>query len=347
MNKNEIVDLFLKDSKVKKYLMGINDVSSQLCELISVDGFIDDFTQKESFLGLPIIKTKDIPENTIVVSCSLAIWPVTISNLLSNQGVDHISVLDLMDDDKLNIKIPFFDSFRVEYKKNKIFYKKLQKNLKDEKSKILLEDIINYRIDGDLTSMEKYSVNVKTQYFEDFLQFKDGDIFVDVGGFDGMTSLEFIKRCPNYGRVYILEPSEVNFKSVVANLENYENVSVINKGLSDKNQVLSFSDNLGSKSGINKEGDIEIKVDLLDSLVKDSVTFIKMDIEGAESDAISGSVNTILINHPILAISVYHKPDDIRKIFEQIYAIRDDYNVYLRHYTEGTDETVMFFMPAE
>jgi FkbM family methyltransferase len=346
MIKNEIVDLFLEESKVKKYLMGINDVSSQLCKLVSVDGFVDDFTSKEKFLGLPIIRAEDIPKKSVVVSCSLAIWPITIANLLSNQGVDHISVLDLMDDKRLNIKIPFFDSFRLEYEKNKPFYENLQKHLQDEKSKATLRDIVNYRVDGDLDSMKKYNVNVKTQYFEDFLKFQSGDIFVDVGGFDGMTSLEFIKRCPNYGHIYILEPSEENFKKVVENLKNYERISVVRKGLSDKKQVLSFSDSLGSKSGISEDGNIKIKVDLLDHIVKDGITFIKMDIEGAESDAISGAANSILKNHPFLAISVYHKPEDIRKIFEQICNIRNDYNIYLRHYTEGTDETVMFFIPV-
>ena len=101
----------------------------------------------------------------------------------------------------------------------------------------------------------------------------------------------------------------------------------------------------GSVSAITEDGDIEIQVDALDSLVDDRISFIKMDIEGAESMAIDGARNTILRNHPRLAICVYHKDEDFWKIPEQIFSIRDDYNIYLRHYTEGVAETVMFFMP--
>ncbi len=75
------------------------------------------------------------------------------------------------------------------------------------------------------------------------------------------------------------------------------------------------------------------------------ITFVKIDIEGAEGLAIEGMTRHILDEHPKLAISVYHKADDFWKIPEQILTIRDDYELYMRHYTEGTDETVMFFMP--
>ena len=72
-----------------------------------------------------------------------------------------------------------------------------------------------------------------------------------------------------------------------------------------------------------------------------------MDIEGAESFAIEGAKETILKCHPKLALSVYHKKDDFWKIPEQIFNIRKDYDIYLRHYTEGISETIMFFIPKE
>ena len=70
-----------------------------------------------------------------------------------------------------------------------------------------------------------------------------------------------------------------------------------------------------------------------------------MDIEGSEQEALLGAKETILSSHPTLAISVYHKPEDLRKITTIVLGIRSDYKLYLRHYTEGTDETVMFFVP--
>ena len=349
MNKEKIVDHFLTNSNVKKYLMGINDISHELCKLVSVDGFIDDFTESKFFCNLPIIKTKDVPKDAIVTSCSLAIWPVSISNLLSRYNINHVSVLDLIKDERIDLPIPYLNTFKADYEVNRSFYDNLKDILEDKKSKDLLENIIKFRIHGHLNAMDEYEVNVKTQYFEDFLIFKPGSTFIDVGGYDGNTSIEFIKRCPNYGQIYIFEPSEINYKSVLKNLGSYPNITVIRKGLSDSKQKLNFSDQLGSKSGVTKDGNVFIEVDQLDKILpKDvDVNFIKMDIEGSEANALNGATKTILSCHPILAISVYHKPNDIRLIYEQIIKIRNDYRVYLRHYTEGTDETVMFFIPKE
>ena len=70
-----------------------------------------------------------------------------------------------------------------------------------------------------------------------------------------------------------------------------------------------------------------------------------MDIEGNEIAAINGAKKTILRNHPKLAICVYHKGDDFVSIPQAVFRIRKDYDVYLRHYTQGIFETVMFFVP--
>ena len=158
------------------------------------------------------------------------------------------------------------------------------------------------------------------------------------GGYDGQTSLEFIKHCPKYKSIYIFEPSKENLKA-------YKNIHFISKGLSNKEDILKFDTSLGSASSISEEGSVEIYVDTLDNIVNEKITFIKMDIEGAEGMAIEGMKKHISEDYPKLAISVYHKADDFWKIPEQILAIRDDYDLYMRHYTEGTDETVMFFIP--
>ncbi len=92
-------------------------------------------------------------------------------------------------------------------------------------------------------------------------------------------------------------------------------------------------------------GETRIAVATLDSSLTDAPTLLKMDIEGAEALAIEGAQKTILEHHPRLAICVYHKMDDLWRIPRQVLAIRDDYDIYLRHYTEGVTETVMFFMP--
>ena len=54
--------------------------------------------------------------------------------------------------------------------------------------------------------------------------------------------------------------------------------------------------------------------------------------------------NSIMNDNPKMAIAVYHNPQDFHKIFNFIIHLRFGYDVYLRHYTEGWSETIMYFI---
>jgi len=72
---------------------------------------------------------------------------------------------------------------------------------------------------------------------------------------------------------------------------------------------------------------------------------IKLDIEGAEFEAITGAANHIHRHTPRIAVCVYHNQSDFWRIPERILELNDHYKIYLRHYSEGILETVMFFVP--
>ncbi|OPX26451.1 MAG: methyltransferase, partial [Campylobacteraceae bacterium 4484_166] len=88
-----------------------------------------------------------------------------------------------------------------------------------------------------------------------------------------------------------------------------------------------------------------ICVDSLDNIITQKVDFIKLDIEGAEQDAIEGARQTIARYTPVIACCIYHKADDWHKIPQKVLSINDRYNIYMRHYMEGIFETVMYFVP--
>ena len=79
----------------------------------------------------------------------------------------------------------------------------------------------------------------------------------------------------------------------------------------------------------------------MDDIVKENTSLIKMYIEGAELDAISGAKHLIENGSP-LAISVYHKPSDIWMIPELILSINPCYKFYLRHYSKSIVDTVLY-----
>jgi len=67
-----------------------------------------------------------------------------------------------------------------------------------------------------------------------------------------------------------------------------------------------------------------------------------MDVEGAEREALKGSEETIRKHRPRLAISIYHKPDDILKIPEYLLDLIPDYQFAIRHYSSNQTETVLY-----
>jgi hypothetical protein len=80
----------------------------------------------------------------------------------------------------------------------------------------------------------------------------------------------------------------------------------------------------------------------LDTYVKEPVTFIKMDIEGGEYNALVGAREIIREQKPKLAISVYHRDDDLIKIPLLIHEMLPEYRFYLRHHTPFNVDTVLY-----
>lgn len=76
-----------------------------------------------------------------------------------------------------------------------------------------------------------------------------------------------------------------------------------------------------------KEGCV-IETVALDELIDERVTFLKMDIEGAEAEAIKGAKNIIQKDKPKLAICIYHKPNDLWEIPLMIHELVGVQNVY-------------------
>ena len=342
----EFCEAFAHAEPEKRMLLGRNVYGRGIANYIEVGSFIDDFTDEVEFLGKPVIKSKDIPEDALVVSTLLG-RPLTGEKKLMEVGVRHLDYFSFYENSGLDLaQERFWGGFKKEFDANRDKFDWVESLLTDDVSKDTYENIISFRLSGNLQYMSNFSDRERYQYFENFLDLsKDDEVFVDVGGFDGFTSQVFIKKCPEFRAVYFFEPDEKNFLVAKNKLREYDNVHLMQMGLSDKKEILRFSSG-GSVSAITEDGDIDIHVDALDELIDDAVTFIKMDIEGAESIAIDGARNTILKNHPRLAICVYHKDADFWKIPEQIFSIRSDYNIYLRHYTEGVSETVMFFIPG-
>ena len=186
------------------------------------------------------------------------------------------------------------------------------------------------------------------QYFDVF-EAHESEIVVDAGAFDGRTESDILEwGGEKINHIFAFEPDKNNAERCRNYYEekNINNVTLIEKGLSDRQttcQTSGFSGSSGSSLVEDNESDGDIEVSSLDREIgNEKVTFIKMDIEGFELSALKGAQNIIKKNKPRLAICVYHKVEDLAVIPQYILSLDSRYRFYLRHYTTNNWETVLY-----
>lgn len=176
------------------------------------------------------------------------------------------------------------------------------------------------------------------------------EVFVDGGCYDGANSVRFVQWAGGVEKtVYAFEADEKNAEKCRSVLEQIEGASchLIAKGMWSGDTVLNFCSKANEASGLTENGQQRISVTSLDSAVNEKVTFIKMDIEGAEYEALKGAENIISAYHPKLAVSIYHKAEDIWELPQLILSFYPEYIFYLRHYSLSSEETVLYAVPKE
>jgi len=126
---------------------------------------------------------------------------------------------------------------------------------------------------------------------------KEGDVVIDIGGNIGYFTLIFAKLVGENGQVFVFEPEPNSYKILKKNVEinGYNNVKLINKAVSNEPKKVKLyldDSNLGGHSLANRNNKKSIEIDAikLDEFLgsKGKINFIKMDVEGAEIEAIKG-----------------------------------------------------------
>lgn len=179
---------------------------------------------------------------------------------------------------------------------------------------------------------------MEQQQYNRYYSLKKGDVVIDAGGFWGTYALYAAKTVGATGKVFVFEPDSTNRKQLISHLKlnDLNNITLINKGLWDKEDSLPFnsSGGLGSSFAGAEEDSEHIDVTSIDIALEEldlkKIDFIKMDIEGAEIEAIRGAENT-LKKGTNLAIASYHIVDGqstyitLEKILEGMnYATKTD-----------------------
>ena len=170
------------------------------------------------------------------------------------------------------------------------------------------------------------------------------EVFVDVGSYDGESACFFADWARDeYRQIYCFEPDPANQQKVCERMKDHPNVTIVPKGAWDEATELHFVADGRKQSHVGAEGDITVPVDTIDHVLDGArPTFIKMDVEGSELRALKGAEQSIREYRPKLAISIYHRPEDIFTIPDLLLSYHPDYQFYLRHYSLGYFDTVLY-----
>lgn len=214
------------------------------------------------------------------------------------------------------------------------------------------EEIFKQLIDNGIkkdciVNMGRIQQELSEQMYFDlpFMSPAENEIFIDGGCYDGISSLGFASWSNNnYKKIYAFEPDKRNAIKCREQFEknNIRDIIVYSYALTSKKKKINFNMNGSVFSGADEFTDTRVDGVDLDTVISEKVTFIKLDIEGGELDALQGMKRHIENEHPKLAISIYHKQEDIIKIPLFLLGINPNYKLYLRHYSIGRVDTVLY-----
>jgi len=221
--------------------------------------------------------------------------------------------------------------------------------LKDKNSRRTYYGVIKYRLYMERNLIDMVASNRNEEYFNNkIIKIGENDIYVDGGAFNGDTLLKFIEASKGkFKKAYVFEPDSKNYKKLSSSVKNLDNgirskIVKLALGLGERNEKLRFSNEGALGSRISEKGKF-VDIVSLDSFIKeDTPTLIKMDIEGAELNALKGSVKLIRKHKPKFAICIYHKPAHLWDIPLLIKRFNSNYEFYVRHYSNSVYDTVLY-----
>jgi len=214
-------------------------------------------------------------------------------------------------------------------------------NWADAASREIFRLQLAWRLRADFSEMSEPAPD---QYLPgDLFRLGADERFVDGGAFDGDTLRELGSR---FARAWAIEPDRANAAKLREAAD--PRVTVWEVALGREAGEQSFSAGQGVASALNSTGAAKIRVETLDRLLESqSPTYLKLDVEGAEQAALEGGSRLIARARPIVAVCLYHRPDDLWRIPLFLRKHLPDHRLFLRAHQRDGFELVAYAVPAE
>jgi len=349
---------------------GIGDLGKYIVDCflkkkIKIEFIIDQFSNLKTYKTIPIKKIKNLSKDNKNANLLLALHNnyVDISYLYKNlckyrfkkiyslinfPNLNHICnfrVRHWVGEKRRSIHYWYWLNPNFKYVKHKKKINFLRKIFYDNHSKILLDNIIDYRDSGNISKCPLPSL--RDQYLpKDLPKYRDAINYIDCGAHKGETIKHLSCHGVKLNSVMAFEPDKKNFKKLL--LTKKKNYQFYRTGVFNKKCILKFNATGGADSSVILEksqnlANTEIYLDKLDNYCKNFIPqFIKYDVEGSEIEALIGSKKTIMKCVPNLAVCLYHKPEHLFKIPLLIKSWNLNYRFYLRVHAFNTYELVLY-----
>ena len=291
----------------------------------------DEFVRGHDFAGFPVrtlSQTIEVFGENIVIVISFASQREQVLNKMYELNAKFDVVAP-------DVPVAGEGIFNLEFAKaHEKEFDKVFELLADERSKQVLDNMICFKLTGKIEYLVQ-GEDDKNDIFTDVLKPIENEHFVDLGAYNGDTIRELLSYTNGkFASITALEPDKRNFKKLTKYVEENLSGDIVleNAGAWDSDCVLTFAAKAGRNSKVASKG-IETNMRSVDSVLSGKeCTFLKMDVEGSEKEAIFSFINTLKTWKPKLNIAAYHRNEDLFALVLQIHEICSEYKFYFRHH---------------
>lgn len=284
----------------------------------------DDFVRGQIFRGFTVKKLSEFGGDFIIAVAFATCIP---------DVMNHIYSLC----DRYRVIVPCVPVFGDEIFNREFVERNADKinaayRLFEDESKRIFAGCVNFMFGGELETLKEITTE-KEEVFNNILKLNSDESYLDLGAYRGDTVEEFLHYCGGeYESITALEPDRRTFKKLCAYLENIPRSTAYQKAIYSESKTIFFSSKAGRQSTISQKGE-EIETTTIDELCKDkNITYIKMDVEGAENEALEGAKATLENQKPKLNIALYHKSSDLFELPLKIAGINPKYKFHIRRH---------------
>lgn len=285
----------------------------------------DSFVRDRSFRGFKVRRISEYDGDFVVAVAFASSLPQVMNSIyaLANERTVIVPCVPVKGKELLNREFINKNFDRI----NRAYHL-----MADELSRKTFAAVVNFNFGGELPVLRSCEVP-KNSVFGDVLRLGADESYLDIGAYRGDTVEEFFTQCSGeYLRITALEPDIKSYSKLLEATKGLHSFTALNAAAAQECGERMFSGAGGRQSSFADTGR-PVRTVSIDSLsAQNPFSYIKIDSEGAESQALEGARVTLKEQKPKLNIAAYHCFEDIFRLPLMISELNGEYRIFLRHH---------------